>query len=170
MISVPNAQVLFALPRAPKDNELAVCEDTQQVYVGKDGKWEPISDTKSEVKVNLYEINKTIMAQMKPMSMKQRLNAVEIIKDFCNGATSDNYYMLLCKDLNYYTIFTVKNNNISSTPIATTVISCAEDMGQIVSIEKNEDMNSLEIWVKDKEEAYCMIFFDYSKGVIPVKV
>lgn len=107
---------------------------------------------------------------MKPLSMKQRLNAVEIIKEFCNGATSDNYYMLLCKDLNYYTIFTVKNNNISSTPIATTVIKCAEDMGQIVSIEKNNDMNSLEIWIKDKDEAYCMIFFDYSKGVIPVKV
>lgn len=62
MISVPNTQVLFALPRTPKDNELAVCEDTQQVYVGENGKWEPIGNTKSEVKVNLYEINKTIMA------------------------------------------------------------------------------------------------------------
>lgn len=169
MITVPNKQVLFALPRAPKDNELAVCEDTRQAYVGKNGKWEPM-DAKSEVKVNLYEINKTAMAQMKPLNLKQRLEAVQIINEFCGGATSDNYYMLLCKDLNYYTIFTVRNNNIGSTPIASTVLKCAEDMGQIVSVEKNNDMNSIEIWVKDKNDAYCMIFFDYTAGVVPVKV
>ena len=45
-----------------------VCEDTQQVYVGKNSKWEPM-DAKSEVKVNLYEINKTVMAQMKPLNL-----------------------------------------------------------------------------------------------------
>lgn len=169
MLSIPNKQVLFALPRIPKDNELAVCEDTQQVYVGKNGKWEPM-DAKSEVKVNLYEINKTVMAQMKPLSLKQRLEAVEIIKEFCGGATSDNYYMLLCNDLNYYTIFTIKNNNIGSTPIAPTVLKCAEDIGQIVSVEKNNNTNSVEIWVKDKDDAYCMIFFNYTAGVVPVKV
>ena len=127
-------------------------------------------DAKSEVKVNLYEINKTAMVQMKPLNLKQRLEAVNVINEFCSGATSDNYYMLLCKDLNYYTIFTVKNNNIGSTPIASTVLKCAEDMGQIVSVEKNNDMNSVEIWVKDKNDAYCMIFFDYTAGVVPVKV
>lgn len=169
MITVPNKKVLFSLPRIPQDNELAVCEDTQQAYVGKDGKWE-LMNSKSEVKVNLYEINKTVMSQMKPINLKQRLEAVEIIKEFCGAATSDNYYMLLCKDLNYYTIFTVKNNNIGSTPIAPTVIQCAEDMGQIVSIEKNNDMNSIEIWVKSDNDAYCMIFFDYTAGVVPVKV
>ena len=169
MITVPNKQVLFALPRTPQDNELAVCEDTQQAYVGKNGKWEPM-DAKSEIKVNLYEINKTAMAQMKPLNFKQRLEAVNVIDEFCGGATSDNYYMLLCKDLNYYTIFTVRNNNIGSTPIASTVLKCAENMGQIVSVEKNNDMNSIEIWVKDKNDAYCMIFFDYTAGVVPVKV
>ena len=90
MITVPNKQVLFALPRTPQDNELAVCEDTQQAYVGKNGKWEPM-DAKSEVKVNLYEINKTAMAQMKPLNFKQRLEAVNVIDEFCENAYHISY-------------------------------------------------------------------------------
>ena len=98
MITVPNKQVLFALPRAPKDNELAVCEDTQQAYVGKNGKWEPM-DAKSEIKVNLYEINKTAMAQMKPLNFKQRIEAVNVIDASCRRVTANNYYMLVGQDL-----------------------------------------------------------------------
>lgn len=169
MITVPNKKVLFALPRAPEENELALCEDTQQVYVGRDGKWEQM-DAKSKLNISLYDINKSTMFQMKPINLKKRLEAVEIIKEFCGGATSDNYFMLLCRDLNYYTIFPVRNNDANSQAVGSAVLSCAEDMGQIVNVERNTDTNSIEIWIKTNDDAYCMFFFDYTKGVIPIKV
>lgn len=169
MITVPNEKVLFALPRTPKENELALCEDTQQVYVGREGKWERM-DAKSKINVSLYDINKSTMAQMQPISLKQRLEAVKIIKDFCSGATSDNYFMLLCRDLNYYTIFPVRNNNANSQAVGTAVLTCAENVGQIVDVERNTDTNSIEIWIKTNDDAYCMFFFDYTKGIVPIKV
>lgn len=169
MITVPNEKVLFALPRTPVDGELAMCSDTQQAYVGKGGSWKRV-DAKSSVNVSLYDINKSTMSQMKPLNLKKRLEAVETIKEFCGGATSDNYFMLLCRDLNYYTIFPVRNNNANSQAVGSAVLACAEDMGQIVDVEYNADTNSIEIWIKTKDDAYCMFFFDYTAGIVPVKV
>jgi hypothetical protein len=169
MITVPNEKVLFALPRTPIDGELATCTDSKQTYVGKNGAWERI-DAKSSVSMSLYDINKSTMFQMKSLNLKKRLEAVEIIKEFCGGATSDNYFMLLCRDLNYYTIFPVRNNDANSQTVSSAVLACAEDMGQIVSVERNTDTNSIEIWIKTNDDAYCMFFFDYTKGVIPIKV
>ena len=74
--------------------------------------------------------------------------------------------MLLCKDFNYYTIFT-KDDILGSSLFAETVIMILTELGKIYSIEQLED-GAMEIWVKPKgeENPYAFYLFPYDAGVV----
>lgn len=109
------------------------------------------------------------MSQLPALSKEKETEALSLIQEYSKSATSDTYYMLLGRDINYYTIFDISPNNGGATPLAATVLECAKDVGSIVDVSLNES-NAIEIWVKTEQDAICLIFFDYSQGVIPVKV
>ena len=59
----------------------------------------------SNVKLSMYDLNKQIISQMEPISEKERTeHFCEMFSTFREN-TNDNYYMLLCRDINYYTLF-----------------------------------------------------------------
>lgn len=106
---------------------------------------------------------------MSEMTATQKKDAIELIQKYTKEAASGTYYMLLGREINYYTVFPVLSDNHSATPIASTVLECAADVGKIVDVSLN-DANAIEIWVKTQNDAACLVFFDYTMGVVPVKV
>lgn len=169
MITVPSKEILFALPRKPKENELACVENSHTIYkANSEGEWEEIK-VDGGLTLSLYDLNKTVMAQMPEMTTAQKKEATELIQKYTKEATSETYYMLLGREINYYTVFPVLPNNHSATSIASTVLECAADVGKVVDVSLN-DANAIEIWVKTQDDATCLVFFDYTIGVVPVKV
>lgn len=169
MITVPSKEILFALPRKPKENELACVENSHTIYkANSEGEWEEIK-VDGGLTLSLYDLNKTVMAQMPEMTTAQKKEATELIQKYTEEATSETYYMLLGREINYYTVFPVLPNNHSATPIASTVLECAADVGKVVDVSLN-DANAIEIWVKTQDDATCLVFFDYTMGIVPVKV
>jgi hypothetical protein len=169
MITVPSKEILFALPRKPKENELACVENSHTIYkANSEGKWEEIK-IDGGLTLSLYELNKTAMAQMSEMTAAQKKDAIELIQKYTKEAVSGTYYMLLGREINYYTVFPVLPDSHSAIPISSTVLECAADVGKIVDVSLN-DANAIEIWVKTQNDAACLVFFDYTMGVVPVKV
>lgn len=81
--------------------------------------------------------------------------------------TNNRYYMLLCKEKNYYTL--LLRRDIGEPEFSTfgnAVISLINELGyKIIAIEK--DKNHFEIWIKDEnEEAFVFMLFPYDKGVV----
>lgn len=112
--------------------------------------------------MNLYDFNKSLIVQMPCMLWEDVLQKNKEIWEFCDK-TQNKYYMLLCYDVRYFTLF----ERVDSKPftfIENAVIECARDIGDIVAIETRED--AIEIWVKNDNEAFVMYFFPYDAGVI----
>jgi hypothetical protein len=116
--------------------------------------------------MNLYELNKSIVNQLTSMTKEDLENKYQLLNDFLDQ-TTDNYYMLLCKEYNYYTIFAFKDdpeyNNFEKT-----VIEILDEVGEIYSIELTEDKSAIEIWIKPDGEESALVFylFPYEAGVV----
>ena len=80
------------------------------------------------------------------------------------------YYMLLCNELRYYTLFNMINDSIDN--LVDEVRECAESRVEILDIGLDESTNeAYEIWIKDYEdgEPHVFMFFNYDLGVIEVE-
>ena len=115
--------------------------------------------------MTIYEINKQLMAKEQPLDDEKLLEKKELIAKY---AKDHGYYMLLCNDLRYYTIFDKHCEcQIDNKPeIANEVIECLRELGEIYAIEPDEENGTIEIWIRQEEEMYAVYFFDYTGGVI----
>lgn len=110
--------------------------------------------------MSLYELNKSIIAQLptKPTYSEQGEDR-KLINKFFNsiGRTS---YMLLCKDISYYTIFTYEGNKMANyETLGAAVLDCLQNVGQFVCADITEDGNAVEIWVRTEDDNICMYLF-----------
>lgn len=145
-----------------QDGEVAylIDENKMVVYNGKEWTEVVASNVNEEgLSMSLYDLNKSVITQLPVLN---DLNpCLEVIRDFHNNNINGKYYMLLCKDISYYTIFikdTLVMNEFNN--IEEAVLACAQDIGGIVSVEKTPE-ETVEIWVKTKDgEALCMYLFD----------
>lgn len=109
--------------------------------------------------LNLYEFNKTLISQL-PI-LEDFTEAIEIIQNILYGHENE-HFMLLCKDISYYTVF-YKTEEIfcDFETFGEAVIACAEDIGKVISIDYIEDQNAIEIWVRtEQNENLCMYLFN----------
>lgn len=115
--------------------------------------------------MTLYDLNKSLINQLMPLDDTELYEAGEDILAFCEE-NRNKYYMLLCHELRYFTLFNYYVVTDRPLPnIEEEVIACAHDIGSIVSVENKDD--AIEIWVKTEEdEVYVMYFFPYDRGVI----
>lgn len=113
--------------------------------------------------MNLYDVNKQIIAQLADLdeaSLEYSKN--EIIAPYLQEQNNE-FYMLLCRDVNYYTLFQNVNQGCS---MAKEIIECAKDIGIIKSVDQNEN-SAIEIWVQPIDgEPIVMYLFPYDGGVI----
>lgn len=127
--------------------------------------WDPIRvDANSEVKMTAYDINKQVISQLSDLINEEIENGKNKIR-ICAETQNNTFYMLLCRDLNYYTVLMHDPENAApNDTIENVVIECAQSLGVIKSIEQIE-AGVIEIWVTNKEDTYVMYFFGYDKGV-----
>ena len=143
-------------------------EDPGRLVMWSGTEWQDIrSDVTSEITMTAYDMNKQLIHQLPELDHNTILQKKELIHNFCNE-TANNYYMLLCRDTNYYTVLRRINADVSLDSIADVVTECAETQGAIKSIELTEDKGAIEIWVDNpyfEDSAYVMYFFPYDGGV-----
>ena len=147
------------------ENEIIFCEENEKYYTWQENDgWQEVQINSNGVSMNLYELNKSIVNQLTPLTISEILDKAQIIEDMHN-TVRNIHYMLLCKEYNYYTIFEADDNPIVTLKVA--VCDILEELGDIYSIEDKGD-GAIEFWVKpfNEEEPLVFYFFPYDKGVV----
>ena len=114
----------------------------------------------------LYEVNKQLMQDMKPLTHLELAAIQSKIEDWFNMVI-DTYAMLLCHDRRDYTVFHLYETENPNPPAvaARELIGCLTDRGEILSIDETED-SAWEIWLRIDEEVFCYYLFLYDNAVI----
>lgn len=135
------------------------------------------ADTNSEIQMTAYDINKQVIDQLPALTEEELEDKKDIIGQFVKD-TNNEYYMLLCREKNYYTLChrvpgmnpspadNVRQYSEWPNEIITTedlIIECSRCLGEIKSIELVD--GAVEIWVTDPFDTYVMYFFPYDGGV-----
>lgn len=120
-----------------------------------------------QIEMSLYEMNQNFMATQPPLSAEEASSLVDsIIKEYTINHLTSKYFMLLCKDINYYTIFV--NSSYEEEKFTDIILDCLKNVGQILSIELNKENNTPEIWVRTPEgKTMCMFYFECANLVVP---
>ena len=147
------------LQTKPKNQkQLFFTKDTQKTWIYQNDQWNMVSNNYDQA--TLYQFNKTAMTSFP--ALQDLSSAEKLINDY-TLKFEENIYMLLCKDISYYTIF--RQEDLIATEFSTlgdAVLTCVkEDLGEILSVELTEDESGIEIWFKNKDqEAFCMYLFN----------
>ena len=163
-LMVDNFCQLQAL-RNHDENEIVYCQEEQKMYRWNGKDWEVIvPENGSGIEMNLYDLNKNIISQLKPLTKEEVENKLEIFSSY-HQTFANKYYMLLCKEYSYYTVFAKGNYSIS---FAEAVKEIVAEIGDIYSIELTENKAAIEIWIKPdgEEEPYAFYLFPYDGGIV----
>ena len=168
MITVDNLKILQKLPNH-EIGEVAYVTDEKKAYTYQEDGWTEINDkiiSEGGLKMNLYELNKSIITQQEPLDDVQIGN----LKDTINAKFSQyDYSMLYGKEISYFTLFK-KENNPKEDDLGQQVLNCLSAVSdKIYSFEFVEETNALEIWCYNTETdlATVLYLFDYTEGVVP---
>ena len=149
-----------------KNGEVVYVESERKYYVWDGSQWNNVTINNDGVSLSLYELNKNIMVQMPTISNSNKLEAIKLIDEYKKD-TNQKYYMLICKEYNYYTLFEIDNDNLFEDTLSLTAFDCLKNVGEVISVDKNE-IGAIEIWVKINKEAYAFYLFGYDNGVVKV--
>lgn len=148
-----------------QEGDVVKVHDEDKYYIYRDGWQELKAEIKGgEVGLNLYDLNKQIMAQMEPWEVERWEEAEKDI-DAWESKINAHYYMMLCKEKSYYTIFV--DDGYEFHGLGAAVRECLEFVGDVVSIDIEPEV--IEIWIKELDDAYCMYLFNYDEGVVSFK-
>lgn len=112
-----------------------------------------------ELHFTFYDLNKQIISQLTPV---EEAEAKETLSRYFS-VQDNKYFMLLCRDINYYTVFVLKDG--AECKVVDEVWACAKFVGVVKSVEIED--NVVEIWFTDNEDqTYVMYLFSYDDGVI----
>jgi hypothetical protein len=99
--------------------------------------------------------------QLADLDEAGRQTAITLINNYVKF---DKFFMLLGKEIGYYTVF--MREPIANETIGEAVIDCLNSIGTIKSIDKLENNDAIEIWVVKENEPTVLYFFPYNEGVI----
>ena len=131
--------------------------------------------------MNMYDYNKAIFNNKPALTTEEIAEGKKLLARFFNrNVLKDrHYFMLLCRDINYYTLFrAIHTSEEAGRTFADETIECLNNLGVIKSIDRDDlTKTNIEIWVeieeKDEEgnatkEQVCMYIFPYDEGVIEI--
>lgn len=111
--------------------------------------------------MTLYEINQLAYARLPKMT------GAEIEKAKIPGVFPKDYYMLLCRELNDYTVFRIGHAAEDET-IWNSILDILSTRGTLKGIETKED-GTIEFWITSKKGTNMYLLFPYDWGVINVE-
>lgn len=148
----------------------------QIVYNSSEGKiyrWDPIegweiiySDGNSIISMTAYDLNKQIIGQLEILDSETLKEKKQLIREFIKE-TKNRYYMLLCREINYFTLFSLDNfENCTEKLEDILVDECMRALGDLKAIDRTEDGHAIEIWYTAHDDTYVLYFFPYDEGVV----
>jgi hypothetical protein len=160
MVKVKDINILNSL-QIHQDGEFALVEDEQKIYQYNEGEWQEYKSDQ-DLGITLYEINQMAVQGLEPLDDEQIEQAKKYIRELTHKFDS-KYFMLLCRDLNYYTVFAFKDE--SENVFEDEVIACLQVLGDIKSVEIYDEL--IECWITTTENtAHVAYLFNYAQGVI----
>lgn len=112
--------------------------------------------------MTMYELNKGIISQL-PLITDFESCRQEVME--FKRKNQGKSYMLLCREISYYTIFQPDGNGDFGS-FGEAVITCAKDVGNLVSVD-HIDGNMVEIWVRTPEDDnLCMYLFNCEDFIV----
>ena len=163
---VPSISALHALQNHT-EGECVYCEEDSKIYSWQENEgWGPIEFENKGISMNLYELNKSIINQLEPMTNSDIASKMDLF-EFLQLKHMNIHYMLLCKDYNYYTIF--ESDTMTSIPnFSAAVCEIISKLGKVMSIELTETEDAVEIWIvpEGEESAFAFYLFPYDAGVV----
>ncbi len=119
---------------------------------------------------NLYEANKQLILKTgKPLTHIELASIQLKLEDFFEYQVKQ-YAMLLCHEQRDFTVFHLDAKSITSPHFAAReALGCCTDRGEVYSIEKTEDDQAFEIWIKTDDDVFCYYLFPYDQAVIECK-
>lgn len=116
--------------------------------------------------MNLYELNQPSYNSL-PKMTKAEIERMRMKIHDCQDMDIPKYYMLVCNELRYYTLFHNKSNELFwSDKLLDEVLDVVQELGELKAIEVDGGM--IEFWVSKNGECHMYAFFDYDRGVIEV--
>ena len=138
-------------------------EDKCYRYDAIEGWQEVPEDGSTEIGMNMYDINKQIISQLPAMSDEGVAEKLTEIKNYVDDL-KNTFYMLLCRDINYYTVFMIDGD--AEEKFEDVLLECLKTFGQIKAIDEVD--GAFEIWIENEffdGGPYAFYFFPYDIGV-----
>ena len=121
--------------------------------------------------ISLYECNRLLMAKQPNLTIEDIESKVPYLEKWFEE-NPDTYFMLLCNELNYYTVFHQCTTTFGSfTKLAKEVLDLAmKYIGNIKVIETDTNgVIAIWGWQQEKDELpHCFYLFPYGQGVVEV--
>lgn len=116
--------------------------------------------------MDLYTLNKNIVEQLPNLNQKETEMLKTEIHQWRNKNYFNNgYFMLLNRDINYYTLFRWQNRNDECLPDL--VVECLEKIGKLKTWEVQED--KIELWVETpmpRKGCIAVYLFPYDNFIV----
>lgn len=145
-------------------------EDTYLMYDGE--QWlelgADLNVNNEGAQMTLYDLNKMFFAQLTPKeTYEEKMECEEIFNKYHDLIKSDRY-MLLCKEISYYTIFEMNDTDIADfSNFGPALIECLENVGKILNVEILETEQVVEIWMRlDDDQNVCMYLFNAADFIV----
>ena len=134
---------------------------------------EEFRNKKKNFQMTLYDINKQMVGKLPPIDIADEEIAKRYNKAFNDfiEKIQNKYYMFLCRELNYFTLFHKNPDNDET--FNDVIIEIINNYGTWITWEwADEEHTTLEYWAKvkiqGKEEVCCFMLFGYDNGVVEV--
>lgn len=172
MISAKNLNALETstkLQNRYSNGDIAFLEDEKR-KMRFHAQWEPMDEEENVLTTNLYTLNKAALAKIPCLHTTEEFEECKkVVASYLTKHLSSNVFLLLCKDLDYYTIlnkaaYTVIQPNFLT--LGDAVVECAKDLGKVLSIEYNDLDDVVEVWVKSNDEIYCALLFPANQFMV----
>lgn len=164
ILKVPNKTLLESLQNHT-EGEIAFLTDEKIWMIYSNGQWvkvTPKAKDNGNINVSLYDMNKQIIDQLPPLSEQQLTDIIDTL----NLWSKANVYMLYGKEISYFTVLTHSEEDIDFNSFGESIISLLKDISDtIYSIDIIDD-DSVEIWLRYKDNSTVLYLFNYEGGMV----
>lgn len=111
-----------------------------------------------DIEMTMYDFNKAVYQNMPPMKPNEFTENMVSISLWFSSKEKAKHFMLLCRELNDYTIFEFDTYNYDDArnKLSALIVS----RGNPMDVDYNHDTDTYDIWVKKNGEIYMYKLFD----------
>ena len=169
IIQVKNIQERNAL-QIHQENEVIYCKEEKEYYRWQNNEYVLVDVEElvnGALQMNYRDLLKNSISGLDPFTKQQYLNTQMKIDEW-DSQENKEFYMLYCKEINYFTLFR-RTNDENNRCLSKEVMLCLSDIGDLLYVEEIDNETPIIFWIKAKEEELIteVYLFDYTQGVVP---